>query len=496
MTGRFAFQIKQLVNILLLALLFACGGGGNTPAPEPAPPAPPPPTAVFKVTVMDNATNRSPVAGVTVAIYNNDNKTIKSSVLTGNDGVADFGPQASDRLTVTVGYLKADNLRVIRTMMGVVTKEYELFTNDKTVSNGCITKDVSISVTGLPSAGTKTVLADFGYNVSRPYEDRFPYWQEDKDNLYIGSADESATTVNNATQSAKAVCPARYPGGIASVLVRSLGNNQGVVTRLVDIDLNAESPSAVVDFSTGAMQAASLNWSTSGFNTLRLRAYAVSDSAEYEIAQTGADYNSGGAASGSGWRVSSSVPAESYVIDAYSDTTLSTALVESTIHSENIKVTDMHERWTREGYAVVPDSVNLDYSNVVISAFTYTPALKSMSYKSSSSPLASYVNFKIRKGAKVEIGVQWDIMANVGTKEIVLMDLPSPMSDWLYTTDLNDLDNMNQANDLDYGVSVVNLDSVSSYDDFIANYMLSERMLDNVNAQQISSYAVYLWRVH
>ncbi len=96
------------------------GGGGNN----------------LQITVLDNDVSNQPVSNVSISIYESDNETIEQTIVTGNDGVADFGnvtamlahslAGVSGRVTVTVAFPD----RSITTLFNIVPGNYTIYNDD------------------------------------------------------------------------------------------------------------------------------------------------------------------------------------------------------------------------------------------------------------------------------------------------------------------------------------------------------------------------------
>jgi len=97
------------------------GGGGNNN---------------LKVTVFDNEVSNQPVSNVSISIYESDNETIEQTIVTGNDGVADFGDVTAmlthslagvpGRVTVTLAFPD----RLIITLFNIIPGNYVIYDDD------------------------------------------------------------------------------------------------------------------------------------------------------------------------------------------------------------------------------------------------------------------------------------------------------------------------------------------------------------------------------
>ena len=88
------------------------------------------------VTVFDNDLSEQPVSNVSISIYESDNQTIEQTIVTGNDGVADFGnvtamldhslAGVSGHVTVTVAFPD----RLIITLFNIIPGNYTIYNDD------------------------------------------------------------------------------------------------------------------------------------------------------------------------------------------------------------------------------------------------------------------------------------------------------------------------------------------------------------------------------
>ncbi|MEZ5658168.1 MAG: hypothetical protein R3E83_06455 [Burkholderiaceae bacterium] len=129
------------------------GSGATTTTPGSA-------AGSMIITVLDGPVSRNPVAGVSISIYEADDKTIAQTIVTGADGVANFGPVAAGpaatkatagHRTVTVAEPRTGNGHDVTTIVNLKSGSYTWYVGEQGSQSNC-------RQVGLITSGTFTGL--------------------------------------------------------------------------------------------------------------------------------------------------------------------------------------------------------------------------------------------------------------------------------------------------------------------------------------------------
>ena len=139
------------------------GGGGNSGGGV---------GSAMRITVYDDPVARNPVSGVSVSLYNTDDKTIAQTILTGNDGVADFGVIASSMTSlkstpghrgVTIAEPQSDGGYEITSLLNLKAGSYPWYVGG-TAPTGCeqVGTIASGTFTGMTNSSNAIIWPLFG----------------------------------------------------------------------------------------------------------------------------------------------------------------------------------------------------------------------------------------------------------------------------------------------------------------------------------------------
>ena len=343
-----------------------------------------------------------PVSGVTVALYNTDNKSIQQTLVSGADGIVDFGNIGRSRATVTFVYEESfTGERYIETYMDSPVFENTVYYLEDTNSNFADLDayfdssnpeayiDVSLSS---PPANSfyiqlQPVIASWfeatGFGPRSDIPVSAIHLQNDgKLSLLAMSYDDfNATTLLG------------Y-GFLTDQTVASVGSQ-------FDITLNR--------------QPFALGWSTSPATTLSsMDVFGVRAGVWYWLATDIAPAST----SGTGL-FASEFPVDSYYVvgDAFSNNTFISGL-------------SKHD--------VLAQSVQIPMPDYTITSFVYTDATDTFSWEVTGSTPRDIIELDMAGiDQQDERSVEWTVLMGENTSSWQAIELPAPANAWVDTTDLN-----------------------------------------------------------
>ncbi len=116
----------------------------------------------FKLTIMNNLTDKQPVPDVVVAVYSTDNQSIERTKTTNAQGVADFGSLSVNRASITLAVTGPGQFKYITTFVDMPLGTYVYYLDDDLDIGQffCVTPTATatMSATSMPAGSAITVV--------------------------------------------------------------------------------------------------------------------------------------------------------------------------------------------------------------------------------------------------------------------------------------------------------------------------------------------------
>ncbi|MDH5327809.1 MAG: hypothetical protein OEZ68_15535 [Gammaproteobacteria bacterium] len=425
------FQISK--TLLLFMAMFSLGGcGGDTTAPNVG-------ESNVRFTVLQSLYRPDAVADVAVSIYNTDNRTIKSTVTTGADGVADFGLQPGNQVSVTLAYVKQSGQNVVRTLLDIDSGDYTFYLDDSRMP--CSNKNITINLTNV-----NVTDVEVGKNVSVTFGNQFG----DSLNTFTPGTGQTFSKTRN-------FCLDTNNLDQTLVVFHTTSNENGFYTPdeflTMTVDLTAAAPTINADFS------ALVNYT----NISSLLSTPASLKVELEFYTPDLHHfiNGYGTSGALVMGQDLSTLADRYIVEV-SDQLVNTG-------------DNMVTEYTRYGYDAFPGAdIAIDRFPGAISSVSYNEGSSVLSYQGTGAVNADYVEFVISDYeyngliATTWEKDSWTITAPTSYTQLPLMELPPLAANWF---DYTNLFNWNLRRNIDYGVRLVDLDGVTDYNSAINTRM-------------------------
>jgi len=345
----------------------------------------------LSILVKDSLRGNQPVSGVTVALYDTDDRTIARTLTSDATGLADFGDIGRSRATVTIAYDLGGGMRYIDTYVDVPVGENLLYYMDEMDGGdgaaGVPIAQVDLSLTNLP--------ADAGPTYILPM---LAYWSPALDPVILNGTPVAATDLQD---DGKLSLLALTHSSIDASTMISYGY-------LLDQTLT-DGASYSIPLGTSPFN---LGWSTNPTANLGLLTIqAMRRGVEYLLAMPQMPQASSGTLA-----VAGDFPGDYFTVEA-------------------IEYASGFERYTNERHDTLPQTVQVNLPDYDLSAFSFDAATGTYSWQVTGSTPTDFVMLSLAVyDDSTQTSTEWNVYLPADATSWRLVELPAPADTWIDVT--------------------------------------------------------------
>ena len=378
--------------------------------------------------IKDHMRSDQPVQGITVALYNTDNRTIKETKISDVNGVVDFGVIGRSRATFTIVYEDMAH-RYIDTLVNMLVAENIVYYLDDdevsyyNVDNPIAAVDLSLS--NVPAGAVYT---------------RF----EPLQNLSVGGGaltNMPVGTVHLQNDGKLSLLALTYDDSSQTTLTDYGYLLDQTVTNGANYDVSLH------------RKPLNLGWTTSPVSLLRnLSISGMRGGVSYELPN---DWAFQFQASSGSIPFANEFPVDYYRVDAWTGSSVS-VLYSSTRHD------------------TLAQSVQVSLPDYSMDSFDYADATRTLSWEITGSTPRDMITLNMESYGSTEQLTVWMVMLDENATDWQVIDLPAPANTWI--------DAMNPISDFTFNVSVCDMDFVNGWDQ-LWQFFISGNSFDEVSQQ-------------
>ncbi len=360
--------------------------------------------------IKNDMRSEQPLQGVTIALYDTDDRTIVQTKISDANGVVDFGDIGRNRATFTIAYEDMSGKRFIVTNINVLVAENVIFYTDTNNPISIATVDLSLS----------NIPANAGYTMLDPFWDTYQNHLDGSDKL----TNIPVYTFHLQNDGKLSLLAMTYDDISMTTLTDYGYLLDQTVTNGANYDISLH------------RKPLNLDWTTSPVTVLdSLFISGRRDDVFYGLAQL--FHDKGPQTTSGSIPFPHEFPVDNYMVYAEAD-------------SDATRLSSYTNHDTLAQPILIPLP---DYS---VDSFDYAEATRTFDWKITGNSPRDYVSLNFVSFDDAEQLLEWTVNMAEDASGWQIIDLPAPANTWVDTTDI--------VNSVDIEVIVCDLDNVSNND--------------------------------